>query len=147
MLTTDLIARGVDIPDVDLILQYDAPQDPSFYIHRVGRTARAGKTGIALLFLHPNEESYVDYLKVKQVPVSEMKLHIEHSELLERVKKMAIEDRDVMEKGQNAFVSFIRAYKEHQCNLIFRLPQLDLGKVATGMGLLFVCILDIESQI
>ncbi len=58
LISTDLIARGVDIPDVDCILQYDPPQDPAFYVHRVGRTARAGKQGEAVVFLAPNEDTY-----------------------------------------------------------------------------------------
>lgn len=45
MFATDVIARGIDFPKVDLIIQVDIPQDPSFYIHRIGRTARKGLTG------------------------------------------------------------------------------------------------------
>ncbi len=42
---TDVAARGIDIPDVAWIVQFDPPQDPSYFVHRVGRTARAGKKG------------------------------------------------------------------------------------------------------
>lgn len=42
LFSTDLAARGIDIPDVDYIIQFTPPQDPSFFIHRIGRTARAG---------------------------------------------------------------------------------------------------------
>lgn len=45
MFATDVIARGIDFPEVDLIIQVDVPQDPNFYIHRIGRTARKGLVG------------------------------------------------------------------------------------------------------
>lgn len=45
LICTDVLARGIDLPDVNWIIQFDPPQDPSFYIHRVGRTARAGREG------------------------------------------------------------------------------------------------------
>lgn len=73
LLCTDVAARGLDIPKVDWIIQFDPPDDPRDYIHRVGRTARAGKEGKSLLFLLPSELGFLRFLKVAKVPLNEYK--------------------------------------------------------------------------
>lgn len=67
-----LTARGLDIPAVDWIVQYDPPDDPKEYIHRVGRTARGeGSSGHALLILRPEEVGFLRFLKQAKVPLNE----------------------------------------------------------------------------
>ena len=72
MLCTDVAARGLDIPGVDWVVQFDAPQDPAAFVHRVGRTARMGRDGSALLFLSPHESSYVEFLRVRHIHLREV---------------------------------------------------------------------------
>lgn len=62
LLCTDVAARGLDLPKVDWILQYDPPCETADYVHRVGRTARIGEQGAALLFLLPAEAAYLALL-------------------------------------------------------------------------------------
>lgn len=147
LLCTDLVARGIDVDDVTEIIQFDAPQNPDFFIHRVGRTARMGRSGNALVLLTAAEIEYVDLLAEKNVPVVKLEddIDVESEEFtskclleLEEVRQLALADRDVMEKGKKAFVSFVRGYKEHHCMYIFRWKTLDFAGVARGMGLLFV---------
>ena len=72
LLCTDVASRGLDVPDVAWTVQFDAPVDPSSYVHRVGRSARAGRAGKSLVFLTRKEESYVDFLRLRKVPVREL---------------------------------------------------------------------------
>ncbi len=72
LLCTDVAARGLDISDVSWTIQFDAPVDPSAYVHRVGRSARAGRSGYSLVFLTRKEEAYIDFLRLKKVPVKEL---------------------------------------------------------------------------
>ena len=75
MLCTDVGARGVDIPAVDWIVQYDPPNEPRDYIHRVGRTARGeGTVGRAVLILRNEELPFLRYLHQARVPIDEMEL-------------------------------------------------------------------------
>lgn len=65
LLASDVVARGFDVPRVDLIVQYDPPPQLEEYLHRVGRTARAGAAGESVLFLQPHEEAYLGMLRKK----------------------------------------------------------------------------------
>lgn len=136
LLCTDLAARGLDIPDVQWILQYDPPQDPAAFIHRVGRTARMGRSGNALVFLLPHEVTYVELMRLRKVPLEEGCLLPEAPQVQDRLRREAETDREVMEKGTRAFVSYVRGYKEHHCKFIFRLADLQLGHLAMSLGLL-----------
>ncbi len=55
LVATDVAARGLDIDDISHVFNYDLPQDPEIYVHRVGRTGRAGKSGVAITLLTPKE--------------------------------------------------------------------------------------------
>jgi len=55
LVATDLAARGIDVDDIAMVINYDVPLDPEVYIHRVGRTARAGAQGVAMTLMSPDE--------------------------------------------------------------------------------------------
>ncbi|ANC71265.1 MULTISPECIES: DEAD/DEAH box helicase [Deinococcus] len=59
LVATDVAARGLDIPEVDLVVQYHLPQDPESYVHRSGRTGRAGRTGTAIIMYGDRENREV----------------------------------------------------------------------------------------
>ncbi|XP_065734719.1 ATP-dependent DNA helicase DDX31 [Phocoena phocoena] len=74
LLCTDVAARGLDLPQVTWIVQYNAPSSPAEYIHRIGRTARIGCHGSSLLILAPSEAEYVNSLASHKINVSEIKM-------------------------------------------------------------------------
>jgi ATP-dependent RNA helicase RhlE len=56
LVATDIVSRGIDIDDITLVINYDVPYDAEDYVHRIGRTARAGDTGMAITFVSPEEQ-------------------------------------------------------------------------------------------
>ncbi|XP_008557771.1 probable ATP-dependent RNA helicase DDX55 homolog [Microplitis demolitor] len=140
LICTDVMARGIDIPEVDWVLQYDPPSTASNFVHRCGRTARIGHQGNALLFLLPTEDAYIEFIKRNQkVELDKLELNTP-AELIQKcldsMRNSQLDDRLLFDKGNCAFVSYIQSYNKHECNLILRLKDLDLGLIAMGFGLL-----------
>lgn len=139
LLCTDVLARGVDIPEIDWVLQWDPPSNAAAFVHRVGRTARQGMEGNSLIMLLPHEDAYVDFLKRNQKVAMKI-VAVESSRQLAQVNakihKMQLADRSIFDKANRAFVSHIKSYSKHECNILLRTKDLPLGKVATGYGLL-----------
>jgi ATP-dependent RNA helicase DDX55/SPB4 len=132
LLVTDVAARGIDFPDVDWVVQWDAPQDPAAYTHRVGRTARNNRAGSSLILLTPEEEAYISFLDERGTPAAPVEFPAPDQlpVLFEPVRQRAVKERELYEKSQLAFVSYVRGYREHICSFIFQLSKLDLGELA-----------------
>ncbi|CAN6298149.1 unnamed protein product [Urochloa humidicola] len=136
LLCTNVAARGLDIPNVDYIVQYDPPDDPKDYIHRVGRTARGDKgKGSALLFLLPEELKLLIHLRAANISLTES----EFSE--KRVPKLQSQLANIVgrnyflnKSAKEAYRSYLLAYNSHSMKHIFDIHQLDLKKVAASFG-------------
>ncbi len=75
LVATDIIARGIDISDIDHVVNYDVPENPEDYVHRIGRTGRAGASGYALTLVGPDEITQlreIEYLLGKILPVHDV---------------------------------------------------------------------------
>lgn len=68
LITTDVSARGMDYPDVDLIIQWGVPSSVDNYLHRIGRTGRAGRSGKAIMLVTPLEERFLRLLEDASIP-------------------------------------------------------------------------------
>lgn len=142
LLCTDIMARGIDIPEVDWVIQYDPPTSATSFVHRCGRTARIGNFGSAVVLLMPNEELYVDFIRRNQNVVLDLfgsliKIQDPFTKrIYDVVKNCQLNDRAVFDKANRAFVSYIQSYCKHECNIILRVKDLDFGPLAVGFGLL-----------
>ncbi|KAL7022675.1 hypothetical protein ACKWTF_012341 [Chironomus riparius] len=141
LLCTDLMARGVDVPEMDWVLQFDPPSNSASFVHRVGRTARQGCEGKALIMLLSNETPYIDFLsKNQKIEMKAAETNEDWNDNFNRINgiihKIQQKDKNIFDKATRAFVSHIKSYSKHECNLILRLKDLDLGKIASSYGLL-----------
>lgn len=158
LLCTDLASRGVDFSDIDCVVQYDTPTDPKTFSHRVGRTARAGRSGKAVLLLTKGrEEEYIELLRVRKIPLvgvepldekleprtpageeeaERQRVDPGSLELMEKIRALALQDRDLFDRGARAFVSSVKAYSKHEAGFIFRVADLDFNAMAIAFGLL-----------
>merc|ERR1711972_534603 len=97
-----------------------------------------------MIMLMPSEASFVSFLEQRMVPISEMQAlpeldghkHSVEDVAINRAKKLVSTDRNVMLESSKAFVSFTRAYQEHQLQYLFPFKALDMGGLATGFCLL-----------
>ncbi|CAJ0940438.1 unnamed protein product [Ranitomeya imitator] len=105
LLCTDVAARGLDLPQVTWIVQYNAPASAAEYIHRVGRTARLGTHGNSLLILIPSEAEYIQTLVNHKISVSEIKME-------EILSNLLLEDFLVIRRGKKTGTSDPQAVRE-----------------------------------
>jgi len=76
LIATDIVARGIDISDISHVINYDVPENPEDYVHRIGRTGRAGASGYALTFVGPDEivqMREIEYMLGKLLPIEDLK--------------------------------------------------------------------------
>ncbi|ERN01171.1 hypothetical protein AMTR_s00002p00225030 [Amborella trichopoda] len=134
LLCTDVAARGLDIPAVDWIVQYDPPDDPKEYIHRVGRTARGeGGRGRALMFLIPEELLFLQYLKAARVQVKPYEFNEKKvANVQSHLEKMVGNNYYLLKSAKEAYRSYILAYNSHSMKDIFNVHRLDLQAVAAS---------------
>ena len=105
LIATDVAARGIDINNVDAIINFDIPNIPETYIHRIGRTGRAGKSGIAFSFCSPDEDAYI--ITIEELLQRPIKVITDHPYQLVQPKKQKIQPNTISKhkKGRKSEAS------------------------------------------
>lgn len=150
MFCTDVASRGLDLPYISTVIEYDPPFATEDHLHRIGRTARAGKAGQSYLFLLPTEEKYLDLIEHYHPNGVQ---HKSYESLLKLgfgtkwdfdattwhldVERWLLEDPGAHEKAVKGFTSHIRAYATHISaeKKVFNIKSLHLGHLAKSFGL------------
>jgi ATP-dependent RNA helicase DDX10/DBP4 len=137
LFATDVVARGVDFPAVDWVIQVDCPEDSDTYIHRVGRTARYESNGRAVLFLDPSEEeAMLSRLAQKKVPIQ--KVHVREKKkksITNELQNMCFQRPDLKYLAQKAFISYTRSIHLQKDKEVFQFDSMDLDGFAASLGL------------
>lgn len=136
LLCTDVAARGLDIPKVDWIVQFDPPDETKEYIHRVGRTARGDNAcGNALLILQPTEIGFLLRLRQAKVKVEEFDFNWSKlANIQSQLEKLMSQHYFLHKSAQEAYKGFVRAYASHKEKRLFDVEKLDLKGVAKSFG-------------
>ena len=100
LFATDIAARGLDIDDIDCVINYDLPRSPADYIHRIGRTARAGKSGTAISFISHEESAHFKLIE-KRSDIKLQRESIKGFELIGEAPKKVKGSAPVKGKGKS----------------------------------------------
>lgn len=100
LVATDVAGRGLDIPDVGLVINYDLPRNPDDYIHRVGRTARAGRVGVAISLVGQRDVDLVKAIEARvgkaMVAYEETGVNVETRVIREALNVVGDKKREAM---------------------------------------------------
>lgn len=122
LVATDVAARGLDISGVTHVYNYDIPQDPESYVHRIGRTGRAGKGGMSVTFVTPNEMGYlhvIENLTKKRMnpmrpPTEKEAFKGQLGAAMEQIQSQMEENSDSLEKYNESAKELLAAYSPEE---------------------------------
>lgn len=160
LVCTDVAARGLDVKDVDLVIQLDAAKTPAEFIHRSGRAGRAGRAGSSLTILRSTESGFIPFMTHRGIPMQNLDnlkdetlskslipnaadslfisnklsndsiIAAREKFTLEHIREAVLKDRDFFMSGSKAFIAFIAAYQAHELSVIFPFSEVDLSGLA-----------------
>jgi len=137
LFATDVAARGLDFPNVDWVVQVDAPEDKEMYIHRVGRTARYNQGGKSLLMVTPGEEAgMTQSLADAKVPIKKLSINPTKTVLVtQRASSLVASNPSLNILAKKAFKSYVRSVHLMPDKEVFKVEDLLLDAFAASLGL------------
>ena len=112
LIATDVAARGIDVEDIDMVINYDVPQDVEYYVHRIGRTGRAGKSGKAVTLVAPRDFTKLrEIQKYAKVQIPRQPIPTANDVVETKTKTMLEQVREIIQKG--GIESYVRIV-EHE---------------------------------
>jgi len=137
LFSTDVASRGLDFPNVDWVVQADAPEDKDMYIHRVGRTARFKSGGRALLCVLPSEEEgMMKVLSDARIPVKKLSINPTKTVVVSQKACGIVAARSGLNNlAKKAYKSYLRSVHLMPNKDVFKVEDLPLEEFATSLGL------------
>lgn len=137
LFATDIVARGLDFPAIDWVVQVDCPEDAATYVHRVGRAARFGRQGKSLLMLAPSEEEgMVKKLQAHNITLKLMNIKEKNKKTIApQLQSLCFQDPELKNLGQRAFISYMKSVHIQKDKDIFKLDELPAAQYAKALGL------------
>lgn len=137
LFATDIVARGLDFPAIDWVVQVDCPEDPATYVHRVGRSARFGRPGKSMLMLMPAEEgAFLKKLKANNIEPKMMNIKQKSKKSIRpQLQSLCFKDPQMKNLGQRAFIAYYRSVYVQKDKDVFKVDKLPAEKYAESLGL------------
>ena len=137
LFATDVAARGLDIPNIDWVVQADAPEDKDMYIHRAGRTARYKANGKAMLMVTPSEEDgMIKLLRQARIPLQRLSINPSKTVLVTQRAAALVASRPKLQRlAKKAFQSYLRSVHLMPHRDVFDVQKLDVDAYAAALGL------------
>lgn len=137
LFATDIVARGLDFPAIDWVVQVDCPEDAATYVHRVGRCARFGRPGKSLLMLTPSEEEgMLKRLENQNINIKIMNIKQKNKKSIRpQLQSLCFKDPQMKNLGQRAFISYYRSVYIQKDKDVFKISELPAEKYAESLGL------------
>lgn len=137
LFATDVVARGLDFPAIDWVIQLDCPEDVATYVHRVGRCARFGRVGKSMLMLAPSEEEgFVVQLESKKIAVKKMNIKGSKKKNIQpQIQSLCFNNAELKYLGQKAFISYCKSVIIQKNKSVFKIEELPLDLFAASLGL------------